>query len=667
MIIHSPEISGSLTLVGGAVIQDPVFSGSVTSVGDTGGSEYSGSFSGSFQGDGSSLTGVQASALNIDLFTQGTIVGNDELLFSDTDDSGNEKRGTFQSGLDSVGVVSGSDQVLGGTGILSSSTEDFSTFSSSVATDFSNLSSNFDDLVGNPFTQSASDVTIVKNLLPNDDSIDLGSPSQPFKDLYLSSASLYIDGNQVLSSDSTELTLTTTVGQSLKLLETSADTVQIQTENGDITLTSTGTGNLELDAPIQIVAGNQILSSDGNAIQFGEDLDITGNITLSGTVDAVDIADFKSSFDTLEGKTLVSGSSQVALSGVTGDTDDVTEGSSNLYYTDTRVKTKLDAETVVSGSDQVLDILSSINSFTSSVETGLTFSGANVTVLGNLDVQGTTTTVDSTTVQIGDNIIELNGAGAANGGMYVSDPTAPNTDTGSMIWDSTNDYWVAGVKGSEIKVLLADGDSVISGSGQVDHDSTTGFVANEHIDHSGVSITAGDGLTGGGDITETRTLNIGAGTGVTVNADSIEIGQAVGTSDTVQFAKVGVGGASDATYELKVTGDIGATGDIVAYISSDERLKDNIQLIEDPINKLEQLRGVTWEWNDQASDAAKDSPNVGVIAQDVESVLPQLVHDRENGYKGVDYSKLVGLLIEAMKEQQSQLDEMRERLNNLEG
>jgi hypothetical protein len=49
------------------------------------------------------------------------------------------------------------------------------------------------------------------------------------------------------------------------------------------------------------------------------------------------------------------------------------------------------------------------------------------------------------------------------------------------------------------------------------------FVANEHIDHSGVSITAGNGLTGGGDITTTRTLNIGAGTGITVNADDIEV------------------------------------------------------------------------------------------------------------------------------------------------
>ena len=56
---------------------------------------------------------------------------------------------------------------------------------------------------------------------------------------------------------------------------------------------------------------------------------------------------------------------------------------------------------------------------------------------------------------------------------------------------------------------------------QIVHDNLSGFVANEHIDHSGVTLTAGSGLTGGGDITASRTFNIGAGDGITVNADSI--------------------------------------------------------------------------------------------------------------------------------------------------
>jgi hypothetical protein len=68
----------------------------------------------------------------------------------------------------------------------------------------------------------------------------------------------------------------------------------------------------------------------------------------------------------------------------------------------------------------------------------------------------------------------------------------------------------------------------VSQSSQINHDSTTGFVANEHIDHSTVSITAGNGLTGGGTITANRTLAVGAGTGITVNADDVALtGQAL--------------------------------------------------------------------------------------------------------------------------------------------
>ena len=74
--------------------------------------------------------------------------------------------------------------------------------------------------------------------------------------------------------------------------------------------------------------------------------------------------------------------------------------------------------------------------------------------------------------------------------------------------------------------------------GTIDHDSLANFVANEHIDHSGVTITAGDGLTGGGTIASTRTLAVGAGTGVTVNSNDVAIGQDVATTANVEFANI---------------------------------------------------------------------------------------------------------------------------------
>ena len=90
--------------------------------------------------------------------------------------------------------------------------------------------------------------------------------------------------------------------------------------------------------------------------------------------------------------------------------------------------------------------------------------------------------------------------------------------------------------------IVSEGAGIISASAMVDHDSTDNFVANEHIDHTSVTITAGNGLTGGGDISSTRTLAVGAGTGVTVNANDVAIGQDVATNANVQFNNMTIDG-----------------------------------------------------------------------------------------------------------------------------
>ena len=118
---------------------------------------------------------------------------------------------------------------------------------------------------------------------------------------------------------------------------------------------------------------------------------------------------------------------------------------------------------------------SSLNLFTSSILAAITASGANVTINGDLTVKGTTTSIQSTTVSLGDNIIELNGSSVANGGLLVKDPTGGATVSGSLLWDSTNDYWKAGPLGAELKILRTGGDDVVSGSSQITITSTTGF------------------------------------------------------------------------------------------------------------------------------------------------------------------------------------------------
>ena len=84
----------------------------------------------------------------------------------------------------------------------------------------------------------------------------------------------------------------------------------------------------------------------------------------------------------------------------------------------------------------------------------------NVTVSGNLTVSGTTTTIDTNTLDIGDNIIALNGVGSNLGGIAVNDGPA----SGSLLWDGTNNYWIAGATGSESRVLTANGLSIVSAS-----------------------------------------------------------------------------------------------------------------------------------------------------------------------------------------------------------
>ena len=85
-------------------------------------------------------------------------------------------------------------------------------------------------------------------------------------------------------------------------------------------------------------------------------------------------------------------------------------------------------------------------------------------------------------------------------------------------------------------------DAIETNDSEIDHDSLSGFVANEHIDHSTVTLTAGNGLTGGGTIAASRSFAVTGGTGVTSNATGVHIGQDVGTASSVTFDDVDVDG-----------------------------------------------------------------------------------------------------------------------------
>jgi hypothetical protein len=81
----------------------------------------------------------------------------------------------------------------------------------------------------------------------------------------------------------------------------------------------------------------------------------------------------------------------------------------------------------------------------------------------------------------------------------------------------------------------------------------------------------------------------------------------------------------------------------------------------DATDKIQQLRGVTWEWRDEAPQDAKEQPGMGVIAQEVEKVFPELVETTPEGLKRVEYSGLIAPLIEAVKELDDRLRALEER------
>jgi hypothetical protein len=114
---------------------------------------------------------------------------------------------------------------------------------------------------------------------------------------------------------------------------------------------------------------------------------------------------------------------------------------------------------------------------------------------------------------------------------------------------------------------------------------------------------------------------------------------------------------------ISTGGDIQAGGDIIAFYSSDMRLKNNITAISNPLDKIDRLGGYKFEWNDKAGESLKGT-DYGVIAQEVEEVLPEVVTTRNNGYKAVKYEKMVPLLIEAIKELKAEVEDLREQVKN---
>jgi hypothetical protein len=176
-----------------------------------------------------------------------------------------------------------------------------------------------------------------------------------------------------------------------------------------------------------------------------------------------------------------------------------------------------------------------------------------------------------------------------------------------------------------------------------------------------------------------------------VGTQNTEIRSAPGTGDLVLNAASGfaVAIATDTKYSAQVTfeqqvningfttfsGDVYMSGagftynggplhvydDIVAFYGSpsDALLKENISTLEDPLAKVMQIRGTEYDWKE--GHKSYRGHDIGVIAQDVEKVLPEAVSTKPDGTKGVHYNKLIPLLIEAVKDLSKQVDELKDK------
>ena len=411
-----------------------------------------------------------------------------------------------------------------------------------------------------------------------------------------------------------------------------------------------------------------VFSSGSNRFgDFGNDThDFTGSVKISGSI------------------TTIGTSTATSFNGIINATNGVISGSSQIALV-------LPAG-VVSGSSQVIGILSSLNSYTASNDTTnttqnsrldqlSTASGSAITRLTALEVE--TTNLESFTSSINTTIKNrLNAetvisgssqiSGLSNAQLSNSSITIAGTSvslggsiTAATILNGTN------VISSSTQIVSVLPTGVVSGSSQIDLTATTNYASGILTRLNAVGVVSGSsqislGSAAGNIALATQTTgdyvaSLVQGTGVTITNNSgenatptIAIGQAVGTSANVQFSSIGVGTTASGT-----SGEIRATGDITAYYSSDIRLKENIVPIPNALEKVNQISGNTYDWKEGYDEVHSHKGNdVGVIAQEIEAILPQIVTNRDTGFKAVQYEKIIPLLIEAIKELSSKVDRL---------
>ena len=300
------------------------------------------------------------------------------------------------------------------------------------------------------------------------------------------------------------------------------------------------------------------------------------------------------------------------------------------------------------------------------------FDGIGTTVVSSSAQVLTLTTgsgIVSSSAQIDTNFFDIDGLVSASSLSSPSQGTVKlttngvaggNVDTGLQTGDSPTFSGLTlsslSNQASEATAVMINGSNIL-GTREL---GTNAFNSTTFVDISGTPadnqiavFTDANTVEGTSNLTYDGELVVGTN----ISGSGLLNIQGTGTSkfnSHLQAHCLGVGTTPSGT-----TGEIRATGDVTAYYSSDIRLKENIINISDPLEKLSYINGVEFDWIPKEGIHSNEGHDVGVIAQEIEKILPELVTTRENGYKAVRYEKIVALLIEAVKEQQSQIDELK--------